>query len=178
LPLLLNKSTHPQGGFWKQRGFVLILTVFLATTCMITNKLRYQTLQSNALSPRDSLIKVLAEDSGLFLNDETTRDSSSKKPIRVASQWPAITMLACRCDALPLPPPTAKDSEALYAMLNGINFLIFDPRDQDNASLAHNLATMEAGRTETIVLQKGGVIVQVKTPLPTPTPAQVAPNKT
>ncbi len=177
LPSLLNLSTHPQGGFWRQRGFVLILTVFLATICMFSNKLRYQTLQSNDLSPRDSLIKVLAEDSGLFSIDDPSRATSVKKPIRVASQWPALTMLACRCDALPLPPPYAKDSEELYTMLNGINFLIFDPHDLDNASLARNLATMEAGRTETIILQKGGVIVQVKTPLAAPMPKQIAPSK-
>ena len=171
LPLLLNKSTHLQGGFWKQRGFVLLLTVFLATTCMISNKLRYQTLQTNDLSPRDSLIKALAEDSGLFLNNEETPDDSTKKrTFRVASQWPALTMLACRCDALPLP-PEAKDSEALFAMLHGINYLIFDPRDPVNTSLSHNLANMESGKTETIVLQQGGVIVQVMS-----LPAEPSPN--
>jgi hypothetical protein len=169
LPLLLNKSTHLQGGFWQQRGFVLVLTVFLATTCMLSSKLRYQTLQTSDLSPRDSLIKVLAEDSGLFLNEEPAQDGATKKSIRVASQWPALTMLACRCDALPLP-PDAKDSEALFDMLHGIDYLIFDPRDIQNGSLAHNLANMEAGKTETIVLQQGGVIVQVKNRLPVPAP--------
>jgi hypothetical protein len=78
-------------------------------------------------------------------------------------------MLACRCDALPLP-PDAKDSEALFDMLHGIDYLIFDPRDIQNGSLAHNLANMEAGKTETIVLQQGGVIVQVKNRLPVPAP--------
>lgn len=173
LPLLLNKSTNLQGGFWKQRGFVLLLTVFLATTCMISSKLRYQTLQAGDLSPRDSLIKMLAEDSGLFLSDEHTQDAPAKKSLRVASQWPALTMLACRCDALPLP-PAAQDSDALLAMLHGINYLIFDPRDPANSSLSRNLATMGAGRVETIVLQQGGVIVQVKaSPAPAPAPAPV-----
>ena len=74
-------------------------------------------------------------------------------------------MLACRCDALPLP-PNAKDSDALYEMLHGVNYLIFDPRDPANSSLSHNLSYMDSGKVETIVLQKGGVIVQVKTPLP------------
>ena len=169
LPLLLNKSTHLQGGFWKQRGFILVLTVFLATTCMISSKLRYQTLQTADLSPRDSLIKVLAEDSGLFLNEEQTQDSAAKKSFRVASQWPALTMLACRCDALPLP-PDAKDSDALFEMLHGIDYLIFDPKDINNSSLSHNLANMGAGKTETIVLQPGGVIVQVKSSPPISAP--------
>lgn len=168
LPLLLNKSTHLQGGFWRQRGLVLVLTFFLATTCMISNKLRYLALQTNDLSPRDSLIKVLAEDSGLFINEEASQENTAKKTYRVASQWPALTMLACRCDALPLPPET-KDSEALFAMLHGINYLIFDPREAANASLAHNLANMESGKTETLVLQQGGVIVQVMSPTAEPT---------
>jgi len=177
LPVLLNKSTHLQGGFWRQRGFVLLLTVFLATTCMISSKLRYQELQANNLSPRDSLIKALAEDSGLFLNEEKSQDSTAKKSLRVASQWPALTMLACRCDALPLP-PDAKDSEGLYAMLNGINYLIFDPRAPENATLAHNLATMGAGRNETIILQQGGVVVLVKAPPPSQTTSPTNGSKT
>jgi len=173
LPVLLNKSTNLQGGFWRQRGFVLVLTVFLATTCMISNKFRYLSLQTANLSPRDSLIKVLAEDSGLFLVDEQNQnqDAPAKKSLRVASQWPALTMLACRCDALPLP-PEAKDSDALFAMLQGINYMIFDPRDLANNSLAHNLATMGVGRVETIVLQQGGVIVQVKPSIPEQAPGQ------
>jgi len=164
LPLLLNKSTGSQGGFWQQRGLVLLLTMFLATTCMVSSKLRYQSLQTAELSPRDNLIKALAEDSGLFGSDNASQDTSSKKNIRVASQWPALTMLACRCDALPLP-PNANDSDALFEMLHGISYLIFDPRDPANSSLAHNLSLMNSGKVETIMLQKGGVIVQVKTPL-------------
>jgi hypothetical protein len=70
-------------------------------------------------------------------------------------------MLACRCDALPLP-PAARDSEALLAMLRGVDYLVFDPRNPDNSSLSRNLATMEAGHVETVDLRQGGVIVQVK----------------
>ncbi len=177
LPLLLNKSTHLQGGFWRQRGLVLVLTVFLATTCMISNKLRYEMLQTSNLSPRDSLIKILAEDSGLFLTEDKDQDAPAKKSLRVASQWPALTMLACRCDALPLP-PEAKDSDALYAMLQGISFMIFDPRDLANSSLSHNLATMGVGKVETIILEKGGVIVKVKNPAPAPAQSPAPENKT
>lgn len=170
LPVLLNKTTNLQGGFWSQRGFVVVLTFFLATTCMISSKLRYETLQTSSLSPRDSLIKLLAEDSGLFLTEEKSQDTPAKKSLRVASQWPALTMLACRCDALPLP-PEAKDSDALYAMLQGISYMIFDPRDPANISLSRNLATMGAGKVETIVLEQGGIIVQVKPAQPA-APAQ------
>jgi len=161
LPLLLHKPTSSQNGFWKQRGIVLLLSVVISTTYMLFDKARYQELSTGSLSARDTLIKTLAEDSGLFVNDEPGQDSSSKKPIRVASQWPGLTMLACRCDALPLP-PNAQNSEALIAMLRGVDYLMFDPRDPMNISLSRNLATMDAGKVETVALQKGGVIVQIK----------------
>ena len=70
-------------------------------------------------------------------------------------------MLACRCGTFPLPPP-AKDEQALLAMLRGVNFLIFDPRNPQNSSLSHNLALINAGKVETVALQDGGVIVEVK----------------
>jgi hypothetical protein len=47
-------------------------------------------------------------------------------------------------------------------MLKGINYLMFDPRDPKNSSLSNNLALMGAGKVETIVLQQGGVIVEIK----------------
>jgi hypothetical protein len=144
---------------------------------MISNKLRYEMLQTSNLSPRDSLIKILAEDSGLFLTEDKDQDAPAKKSLRVASQWPALTMLACRCDALPLP-PEAKDSDALYAMLQGISFMIFDPRDLANSSLSHNWATMGVGKVETIILEKGGVIVKVKNPAPAPAQSPAPENKT
>jgi len=163
MPLLLPTQTNPPSGFWGQRGMAMLLLFILSTTFMLVDKARYQMVLVGDLSPRDSLIKTLAEDSGNFLNDEPGQNSTSKKPIRVASQWPGLTMLACRCDALPLPPP-AKDGEALLAMLRSVNYLIFDPRDPANSSLSRNLATMDAGRVETVSLQEGGVIVEVKNP--------------
>jgi len=169
LPLLLPTRTNWSSGFWGQRGLAMLLLFILSTTFMLADKAHYQTVQAGYLSPRDSLIKALAEDSGNFLNEETSQNPPAKKPVRVASQWPGLTMLACRCDALPLP-PTAKDSEALIAMLRGVNYLIFDPRDPVNSSLSHNLATMEAGQVETVALQPGGVIVEIKSPTPVQKP--------
>lgn len=168
-PLLLHKSANSHRSFWGQRGMVLLLSVVIATTFMVIDKANYQLLPLNYLSPRDTLIKTLAEDSGLFLSDDSGQNASAKKSIRVASQWPGLTMLACRCDALPLP-PNAQNSEALFAMLRGIDYLIFDPRNPKNSSLSLNLATMDAGKVETIALQRGGVIVQVKSPSPAKTP--------
>jgi hypothetical protein len=152
-----------------QRNAVLALVFIVSTLSMSADKVHYRSIQANYLSPRDSLIKSLAEDSGNFLIDGPSQDSAAKKPVRVASQWPGLTMLACRCDALPLP-PSAKDSEALFAMLRGVNYLIFDPRDPANSSLSHNLATMDAGKVETVALQPGGVIVEVKNPAPAQKP--------
>lgn len=169
LPLLLRNSPNSDQGFWGQRGTVLLLIVVISTICMMADKARYQMVLANYLSPRDSLIKLLAEDSGLFLNDDANQNATDKKPIRVASQWPGLTMLACRCDALPLP-PSAQSSEALLAMLRGIDYLIFDPRNPMNSSLSRNLATMDAGKAETVALQRGGVIVQIKPPSPTQSP--------
>ena len=161
LPLLLPTRKNWSSGFWGQRGMAMLLIFILSTMFMLADKARYQTVQDGYLSPRDNLIKTLAEDSGNFLVDESGQNTPAKKPVRVASQWPGLTMLACRCDALPLP-PSAKDSEALLAMLRSVNFLIFDPRAPGNSSLSHNLATMESGKVETVALQEGGVIVEIK----------------
>lgn len=162
-PLLLQKSTSPHKGFWAQQGVVLLLSIVISTTFMVIDKENYQLLPMDYLSPRDTLIKTLAEDSGFFSKSDSNLNPSTQKPLRVASQWPGLTMLACRCDALPLP-PSAQNSEALLSMLRGIDYLIFDPRNPNNSSLSHNLAMMDAGSVETLALQQGGVIVQIKHP--------------
>ena len=160
-PILLRKPTSSQGNFWGQRGVVLFLSILISTSFMMIDKATYQSLSMTTLSPRDSIIKALAEDSGLFSSDEVEQIVSAKKKILVRSQWPSLTMLACRCDALALP-PNAENSDALLAMLKGTDYLIFDPRDPTNSSLSHNLAAMDAGKVETIALQIRGVIIQVK----------------
>ncbi len=168
LPLLLPTNSNSSSGFWEQRGIAMSLFFILSTMFMLADKAYYQTVQDGYLSPRDSLIKALAEDRSNFLNDQHRNDiplTQPKQPVRVASQWPGLTMLACRCDVLPLPPPV-KDSDALLAMLKGVNYLIFDQRDPKNNSLGRNLSTMEAGKVETVALQQGGVIVEIMSPLP------------
>jgi len=164
LPLLLSRPVNPQSGFWGQRGLALVVVFAVSTAFMINDKARYQTMLTGELSQRDSLIKALAEDGGYFLKDEPVQDNqdkAAKKRLRVASQWPGLTMLACKCDALPLP-PDARDSAALLAMLRGVDYLVFDPHNPDNSSLSHNLATMDAGLVETVDLKPGGVIVLVR----------------
>jgi hypothetical protein len=162
LPLLL--PTNSTNGFFAQRGMALLLLFVLSTTFMLADKSQHELILSGYLSPRDNLIKSLAENTNFGI-DATGQSHTKKKPIRVASQWPGLTMLACKCDALPLPPP-AKDSETLLAMLRSFNYLIFDPRDTKNSSLSQNLASVNAGKFETIALQKGGVIIEIKDPTP------------
>ncbi len=168
LPLLLQKPANPDSNSWGKAP-VLALSFVISTTFMLIDKQNYQQLPMDYLSPRDTLIKTLAEDGGFFSNKDTDLDSSARKPVRVASQWPGLTMLACRCDALPLP-PNAKNSDALLAMLRGIDYLIFDPRNPTNSALSRNLAMMDSGNVETVALQAGGVIVQVKHPATNITP--------
>ncbi len=156
LPLLLGKPVNLESGFWGQRGLALIVIFLFSTTFMINDKSRYLANLAGELSQRDSLIKSFAEAD--FHKDEPAQ--AAKKKIRVASQWPGLTMLACKCDALPLP-PVAHDSAALLAMLHGVDYLLFDPRDPENSSLSHNLAMMGEGQVETVDLKPGGVIVMV-----------------
>jgi len=164
LPLLLPTRSDSSSGFWGQRGIAMLLVFVMSTMFMLADKARYQIVLAGELSPRDSLIKTFSGDSGNFINEVPGRNSADKKSVRVASQWPGLTMLACRCDALPLP-PAAKDSAELLAMLRGVNYLIFDPQDPVNSSLSRNLATMGAGKAETVALQEGGVIVEIKNPV-------------
>ena len=160
-PLLLRARTNSSDGFWGRRGITLSLLFIISTSFMLVDKARYQKLQEGDLAPRDSLIKVLVENIKTSSNDEPKQNSPTKKPPMIASQWPGLTMLACRCGAFPLPPP-AKDEQELLAMLRGVNYLLFDPRDPKNSSLSHNLAIMNAGKVETVALQEGGVIVEIK----------------
>ena len=165
LPLLLRGNKA--GGFLGQRGVALILVFALSTLFMFSDKTRYQLVQHEIMPPNDQLIKTLVEHTDAIKKAEEADPGAApptKKSLRVASQWPGRTMVACRCDTLPLPPPV-KNEQALLAMLRGINFLIFDPQDIDNRSLVRHLALL-AGETETVSLEQGGVIVQVKKPLP------------
>ncbi len=157
-PLLLKVRVDISGGFLSQRGVALTLLFVISTTFMFTDKIRYQQLQRGFLSPRDELIQTLVEDNN-FLKQRDRSDGN--KQIRIASQWPGRTMLACRCDTLPLP-PSVKDEQTLLKMLHGISYLIFDPQDTDNQSLVRNLALLGGEKAETIAVKNSGVIVQMR----------------
>ncbi len=136
------------GGLLGQRGAVLLLVVVLATLFMSQD--RQQALHARAapLDAQDRLLQALVQEAG----DE-------KQPFRVASQWPARTMLVTRRDALPLP-PAAKDSVAQLQMLSGVTHLVFDPYRVER-DLARNLAEL-GGELETVARQEGGVILKAR----------------
>lgn len=163
-PLLLRVRTSSSNGFWGQRGIILSLLFVISTSFMLADKAHYQKVMGGELAPRDSLIKALAENTKNFMNDEA-QSALPKKPLLIASQWPGLTMLACRCGVFPLP-PLAKDGQELLAMLHGVSYLIFDPRNPMNSSLSHNLSIMDAGKVETVALEEGGVIVEIKELVP------------
>ena len=79
IPLLLQKPISSQGGFLGQRGVVLFLSILISTSFMMIDKATYQTLPMAKLSSRDSIIKALAEDSGLFSSDETEQKHAGQK---------------------------------------------------------------------------------------------------
>ncbi len=163
-PLLLRSGSNSNSGFWGKRTITFTLLFAISTTFMLLDKARYQTVTAGELIPRDRLIKELVETMNDSMAQGPRRPSSAKNPNLIASQWPGLTMLACRCGALPLP-PAATDEQALLAMLRGINYVIFDPQDPSNASLSNNLAIL-AGKVETIALQEGGVIVEINQSTP------------
>lgn len=168
IPLLLRadhaaEASQPshEGGFLKQRGWVLVAVFICSTIFMRADKGFYEEVHSGALSAQDELINTLA------LAAESERkaadsDESGKSHPRfiVASEWPGRTMLACKCDTFPLP-PVEKDPQTQLARLRSITFLLFDPKRTANIELARNFSLLGA-EVETVSLQPGGVLLHVK----------------
>ena len=165
LPWLLKPRSALAGrGFMAQRGWVWILLFLLSTVDMRADQAWYMQVRDAVLPEQDQLIKTFAD------NLNGTRKALEEKnlpmpKIRVASQWPARTMIACRCDTLPLP-PAAKDPQAQLALLKGISHLILVPNDNKNLGLVQNLAYLGADIV-TESLQPGGAILRVKAPVVT-----------
>ena len=149
VPQLIALNTAWGGsGLLGQRGGVLLLMVVVAT--LFTSQDRQQALNARAapLAVQDQLLQALVLEAG-----------DDKQPFRVASQWPARTMLVTRRDALPLP-PAAKDSATQLQLLSGVTHLVFDPYRVERA-LARNLSELGA-ELETVVRQEGGVILKLR----------------
>ena len=157
-PILLARSTAA-GGFFRQRGVAMLLLVILSTVFMLGDKAHYQSNRQGILAPQDEVIQLLAEKAATFKKVAAAdEEGKAVARFRVASQWPGRTMIACKCDTLPLP-PAAQDAQAQLKMLQSITYLMFDPLDGRHATLARNLAMLGGDVAETVALQRGGVIV-------------------
>ena len=164
IPLLLQPhQNHAGGGFVRQRGLIMLCIIILSSLFMRADRTHYGIHQSGFLSEDDQLIRVLVEeaDNARKIAEEGTDKDKPLAPLRVASQWPSRTMIACKCDTLPLP-PAAQDSQAQLAMLRSITHLLFNPRHANNIPLARNLSVLGGGIVETIALQPNGVVLHFK----------------
>ena len=162
-PLLLNSHhVRPGKGFVHHRGLMMLLIIILSTVFMRADRSHYEIRLSGLLSEEDQLIHFLAveAENTRKINE---RDESGKNPnlLRVASQWPSRTMIACKCDTLPLP-PAARDPQVQRTMLHSITHLIFNPRQASNTALARNLSMLDGGVVETTALLPGGVLLHLK----------------
>lgn len=158
-------------GLLQQRGLVFAVGFILATTFMMTDKARHQAIALGTLNPQDQLIQFLAQEI-----------PESDKTFRAASQWPGRTMIAVRRDVFPLP-KAAADGPTLLRQITGITHLVFDHNDIKNRDLSRNIAEL-GGATETLFLDRGGVVVQIRSTAPdtsheegntSPAPAPTAP---
>lgn len=134
-------------GFLGQRGLVLLLLVFLASTFMINDRHYMEAHRQGVLDDVDRLISILAEDA-----------ADPSQPFLAASQWPGRTMLACKRDVLPLP-PAGGDAEDLKRSLGQVTHLIFNPNLARNKPLARQLAQLSE-TFETVEIQSAGVILK------------------
>jgi len=161
-PLLLRQQQSPTGGLMRQRGTALMLLMILSTLFMRADRAHYEIRQAAILSGQDQLIRTLSEEAeGARKTSEESGGNSTLSHLRVASQWPSRTMIACRCDTFPLP-PAAKDSQAQLAMMRSITDLLFDPRQPANILLARNLAAFSGDVAETVSLLPEGVLLHFK----------------
>ncbi len=161
MPWLLRACAPLSGrGFVVERGWLWILLLLLCTFWMRTDRADYEAGHRHLLSAQDELISAFAQG----VNELRAGDQPAAAPaarILVASSWPARTTVACRCDALPLP-PVAKDPVTQLAMMRGISHLLLGDT-QDVPGLASNLAQM-GPRVETLSRLPGGVILRIKPP--------------
>lgn len=140
----LNKT-----GFIGQRGVVAIVVLLVSTHFMMQDKNHVLTIRHAILAPVDELIQsVMAE------------AADPNEPFRVASQWPARTMLATKRDVFPLP-PALDDLDEMREVVRSVTHFAFDPNDPANKDLVRALANL-SGETETLGLLKAGAIVKVK----------------
>ena len=165
-PLLLRPQQSPTGGLMRQRGAALLFIIVLSTLFMRADKENYEIRQHGILSEQDQLIRTVSDEAESIRKAAEETEDSPLTRLRVASQWPSRTMIACRCDTLPLPPGT-KDPQTQLTMLHSITHLLFNPQQPENIMLARNLAALGGDAAETVALQSGGVLLHFKNSSPT-----------
>lgn len=132
-----------------QRGLVVVAMMIAATVFMLSNKAYARVIQDEILDSEDQLIRLLSREA-----------ENIEQPFRAASQWPARTMIVCKRDVLPLPPPEKKGEDFLK-MIKGITHLMFNPYQPAYRELGHTIAGL-GGATQTMAMQQGGVIVKIR----------------
>jgi hypothetical protein len=148
-------------GFLRQRGIALMLLFVVSLLFMRADRERFLADRAGELTAQDQLIRTLADEVGSARAALAgNREELKQLHPRVASQWPSRTMVACRCDTLPLP-PAAKDPQAQLTIMRGVTYLLLDPKRTSNLGLADNLAAL-GGEIETVSLQPGGVMLRAK----------------
>lgn len=154
-PLLLTEQPSAK------RPLAMVLLFIVSVVFMQADRMRYDRHQAELLSEQDQLIRTFADEAAASQHLMAESDANKTPPpaaIRIASQWPSRTMIACRCDTLPLP-PVAKDAAAQWDMLRGVTHLMFNPKQVQNLDLSHNLAQLSGDQMETTALQPGGIIL-------------------
>ena len=153
IPLLIQvHESVPGEGFMAKRSGIMAFIFIVATTFMVNDRANYDLRRLDPMPIGDRLISTIAR--------QAKTDADAKKHILVASQWPGRTMIDCQCDVLPLP-AAAADPKTQLAMLKGVDYLMFDPRDRKNEILSRNMAMLGMA-TETIALQSAGVILRIR----------------
>jgi hypothetical protein len=139
------------GGFAGQRGLVFVVVFIASIIFMQVGKAHHYAISQNQLPPVDALLLAFSVE---------MEDAGREEATMTMSQWPGKTMLATRRHTLPLPPPFP-DHETLLQNIANVDYLLFDPRDERNETLAAQLAEL-TGITETILLEEAGVAVHFR----------------
>ncbi len=149
--LLINvHESIPGESFMAKRSGVLAFVFIIATIFMVNDRADYDLKRLDPVPRRDGLIAAITQ--------QALADGKAGKRVLVASQWPGRTMIACKCDVLPLPNP-AKDPNTQLQMLKGVDYMMFNPKQ--NEILSRNIA-MLGQSTETLSIQPSGVIIRIK----------------
>lgn len=142
-----------------QRGWLWVLLVLVLTGFLRADRSDLASARRPLLSAEDELIRDFADGLNAVLGHAPTTGQAGM--ILVATPWPARTSLACKCAALPLPPP-AKDPETQLAMMRGVSYIILSD-SLDSRPLANNFSRLGA-RIEVLSKQAGGVILRIRPP--------------